>query len=390
MKSYLSHLECTHCGRVAPANQLQNVCSACGKILYPRYDLEGVKKVLSREDIALRPANMWRYYELMPVINPENVVTLGEGMTPLIEAKRLGKSLGCSNLMIKEEGLNPTGTFKARGLSVAVSKAKELGVRDMVMPSAGNAGSALAAYAAKAGMGAYVFLPDDTPEMNKLECIAYQAQCCYVQGNIADAGRAAEENSRGKDWFSVSTLKEPYRVEGKKTMGIEIVEQLGWSMPDAIIYPTGGGTGILGMWKAFDELEQLGWIGKKRPKMICVQSTGCAPIVKAFNEGSKFAEPWPDAQTIATGLKVPSPFADYLILGVISDSKGTAIAVTDTEIIEAVQEIAHLEGILVCPEGAATLAGLKHLLAQGFLNCTERIVLFNTGSGLKYPELVSV
>lgn len=260
----------------------------------------------------------------------------------------------------------------------------------MVMPSAGNAGSALAAYAAKAGMRAHVFLPDDTPEMNKLECIAYQAQCCYVQGNIADAGRAAEENSRGKDWFSVSTLKEPYRVEGKKTMGIEIVEQLGWSMPDAIIYPTGGGTGILGMWKAFDELEQLGWIGEKRPKMICVQSTGCAPIVKAFNEGSKFAEPWLDAQTIATGLKVPSPFADYLILGVISDSKGTAIAVTDTEIIEAVQEIAHLEGILVCPEGAATLAGLKHLLAQGFLSCTERIVLFNTGSGLKYPELVSV
>jgi len=332
---------------------------------------------------------MWRYYELMPVINPENVVTLGEGMTPLIGAKRLGKSLGCSNLMIKEEGLNPTGTFKARGLSVAVSKAKELGVRDMVMPSAGNAGSALAAYAAKAGMRAHVFLPDDTPEMNKLECIAYQAQCCYVQGNIADAGRAAEENGRGKDWFSVSTFKEPYRVEGKKTMGIEVAEQLGWSIPDAIIYPTGGGTGILGMWKAFDELEQLGWIGEKRPKMICVQSTGCAPIVKAFSEGSKFAESWLDAQTIATGLKVPSPFADYLILGVISDSEGTAVAVTDTEIIEAVQEIAHLEGILACPEGAATLAGLKHLLAQGFLNRTEKIVLFNTGSGLKYPELVS-
>lgn len=389
MKSYLSHLECTYCGRVASANQLQNVCSTCGKVLYPRYDLEGVKKVLSREDITLRPASMWRYYELMPVINPENVVTLGEGMTPLIEAKRLGKSLGCSNLMIKEEGLNPTGTFKARGLSVAVSKAKELGVRDMVMPSAGNAGSALAAYAAKAGMRAHVFLPDDTPEMNKLECIAYQAQCYYVQGNIADAGRAAEENGRGKDWFSVSTFKEPYRVEGKKTMGIEVAEQLGWSMPDAIIYPTGGGTGILGMWKAFDELEQLGWIGEKRPKMICVQSTGCAPIVKAFSEGSKFAESWLDAQTIATGLKVPSPFADYLILGVISDSEGTAVAVTDTEIIEAVQEIAHLEGILACPEGAATLAGLKHLLAQGFLNRTEKIVLFNTGSGLKYPELVS-
>ena len=389
MKSYLSHLECTYCGRVASANQLQNVCSTCGKVLYPRYDLEGVKKVLSREDITLRPASMWRYYELMPVINPENVVTLGEGMTPLIEAKRLGKSLGCSNLMIKEEGLNPTGTFKARGLSVAVSKAKELGVRDMVMPSAGNAGSALAAYAAKAGMRAHVFLPDDTPEMNKLECIAYQAQCCYVQGNIADAGRAAEENGRGKDWFSVSTFKEPYRVEGKKTMGIEVAEQLGWSIPDAIIYPTGGGTGILGMWKAFDELEQLGWIGEKRPKMICVQSTGCAPIVKAFSEGSKFAESWLDAQTIATGLKVPSPFADYLILGVISDSEGTAVAVTDTEIIEAVQEIAHLEGILACPEGAATLAGLKHLLAQGFLSHTEQIVLFNTGSGLKYPELVS-
>lgn len=310
-------------------------------------------------------------------------------MTPLIRAERLGKRLQCSNLMIKDEGLNPTGTFKARGLSVAVSKAKELGVREMVMPSAGNAGAALAAYAAKAGMIAHVFLPTDTPQINKLECLAYQAQCYYVQGNIADAGRAAQETSKDKDWFSVSTLREPYRVEGKKTMGIEVAEQLGWSVPDAIVYPTGGGTGILGMWKAFDELKQLGWIGGKLPKMISVQSAGCAPIVKAFDGRRKSAEPWLDAQTIATGLKVPSPFADYLILKVISDSRGTAIAVTDEEIIQAVQEMAHLEGIFTCPEGAATLAGLKRLLVQGFLKSTETIVLFNTGSGFKYPELMS-
>jgi len=331
---------------------------------------------------------MWRYYELMPVNNPQNVVTLGEGMTPLIRVERLGESLQCSNLMIKEEGLNPTGSFKSRGVSVAVSKARELGVKEMVMPSAGNAGAALAAYAAKIGVTAHVFLPDDTPQINKIECLAYQAQCYYVQGNIADAGRAAEENSKGKNWFNVSTLKEPYRVEGKKTMGIEILEQLGWSMPDAIIYPTGGGTGVLGMWKAFDELEQLGWIGPKRPKMVCVQSTGCAPIVKAFNEKREAAEPWDNAQTIATGLRVPSPFADYLILKVVCDSGGTAISVTDGEIIEAMHEIARLEGIFACPEGAATLVGLKHLLLQGFLKPAETIVLFNTGSGFKYPDLI--
>ncbi len=242
MKSYLKHLECTYCGQITSASQPQNVCSACGKVLYPRYDLEGVKRDLRKEDLLARPANMWRYYELMPILDPQNVVSLGEGMTPLISAERLGKSLKCSNLMIKEEGLNPTGTFKARGISAAVSKAKELGVKEMVMPTAGNAGAALAAYAAKAGITAHVFLPDDIPQINKVECFVYQAQCNYVQGNIADAGRAAEKASKGKNWFSVSTLKEPYRVEGKKTMGIEIAEQLGWSLPDAIIYPTGGGT----------------------------------------------------------------------------------------------------------------------------------------------------
>lgn len=390
MKSYLRHLECTYCGRIASASQLQGVCPVCGKVLYARYDLEGVKKHLTKDELALRPASMWRYYELMPIINPENVVSLGEGMTPLIKAERLGKSLQCSNLMIKEEGLNPTGTFKARGLSAAVSKAKELGVKEMVMPSAGNAGAAVAAYAAKADIGVHVFLPYEIPQINKVECLAYQAQCYYVQGNIADAGKAAEESSKGKNWFSVSTLKEPYRVEGKKTMGIEVAEQLGWSVPDAIIYPTGGGTGILGMWKAFDELEQLGWIGGKRPKMICVQSTGCAPVVKAFNEKKEYTEPWVDAHTVATGLNVPAPFADYLILKVLYDSGGFAVAVTDEEIIEAVHELAYLEGIFACPEGAATLAGLKHLLSQGFLKHEETIVLFNTGSGLKYPELMTV
>ncbi len=389
MKSYLSHLECSRCGQHYSASKPHNVCPACGKVLLARYDLVALKQAFSRDELSHRPASMWRYYELMPVSQQQNVVSLGEGMTPLLKAERLGESLGCDSLFIKDEGTNPTGTFKSRGLSAAVSKAKELGIKSMVMPTAGNAGSALAAYAARAGIEAHVFMPDDTPAMNKVECLTYGAHCYFVKGNISDAGKAARESGQGKGWFDASTFKEPYRVEGKKTMGIELAEQLGWSMPDAIIYPAGGGTGLVGIWKAFDELEALGWLKGKRPRMIAVQSAGCAPIVSAFSRKREFAEAWTNPATIATGLKVPAPFADYLILKVLYDSQGTAVAASEEQIVAAIKEMARLEGVLACPEGAATLAALKYLLGQGFLSPKETIVLLNTGSGLKYPEVIS-
>jgi threonine synthase len=384
MHSFLSHLECTHCGNRYSADELRSVCLNCGKVLFARYDLDAARKNFSRESLTSRDWDMWRWRELLPVRDEKNIVTLGEGMTPLLHARRLGE-----NVFIKEEGLNPTGSFKARGLSAAVSRAKELGVKTIAIPSAGNAAGAAAAYGAAAGMQTYVFMPQDAPEINKIESAICGARVYLVRGLISDAGKIVRELSQQRGWFDVSTLKEPYRVEGKKTMGFELAEQFGWELPDAIIYPTGGGTGIIGMWKAFDELEQLGWIGTKRPKMISVQASGCAPIVKAFEAGDFASEPWNHARTIADGLRVPHPFADYLILRTIRASHGTAIAVSDDDIRAAMSEWARLEGMFVSPESAATYAAFKQLAARGFLMPKERVVLFNTGSGFKYSHLVS-
>ncbi len=388
MKSYLSHLECTHCRKTFSATEPHRTCPGCGKVLYPRYDLAAAGRALSRASLSSRPSNMWRYFEVMPVLDEANVATLGEGYTPLFYATRIGNRLECSKLYLKDEGVNPTGSFKARGLSAAVSKAKELGFQRLTLPSAGNAAGAMAAYCAKAGLEAHVFMPQDAPEANKKECLVYGARLTLVDGFIGDAGRLSREAAARDGLFDVSTLQEPYRVEGKKTMGYELAEQLGWNLPDVIIYPTGGGTGIVGMWKAFAEMEEMGWVDGRRPRMICVQAEGCAPIVRAFQEGRRFATPWENPKTIAAGIRVPSAIGDYLMLQAIRDSGGTALTVSDAEILESLREMASLEGIFPCPEGAATLAGLEKLLSRGVVSPEETIVLMNTGSGLKYLEVV--
>ncbi|HEV3111475.1 MAG TPA: threonine synthase [Candidatus Binataceae bacterium] len=389
MKSLLDHLQCTACGRRYSADDLHTVCPDCGKVLFARYDLDAAKG-LTPHVLDGRPWTMWRYGELMPVRREENIVTLGEGMTPLLRASRLGRIYAFEHLFIKEEGLNPTGSFKARGMSAALSRARELGVTSVAAPSAGNAAGALAAYGAAAGIETSVVMPSDAPEINKIESYVCGARVYLVKGLISDAAKVVQQAGAKRGWFDVSTLKEPYRVEGKKTMGLELAEQFNWQLPDAIIYPTGGGTGMIGMWKAFEELQQLGWIDAKRPKMISVQAAGCAPIVQAFLEHRAESEVWKDAQTIAAGLRVPHAFADYLILRTIRESGGTAVAVSDAEIIAAIHELARTEGLFVCPEGAAAWAAFKHLAASRFLHPQERVVLFNTGSGLKYPDLVQV
>ncbi len=388
MKSYLTHLECTYCHNTYSADEPHRTCDECGKVLYPRYDLEAARVALSRDMLKERPANMWRYFEVMPILDEANVITLGEGFTPIFKTERLGREFGCTALYIKDEGVNPTASFKARGLSAAVSKAKELGLNRLTMPSAGNAASAMTAYAAKGGMDAYVFMPKDAPEANQKEVIITGGHLSLVDGLISDAGRASRQKAAEDNLFDISTLQEPYRVEGKKTMGYEIAEQMDWTLPDAIIYPTGGGTGIVGMWKAFEEMETMGWIDSKRPKMYCVQSDGCAPIVRAFLEGAEFAEPWQDAHTIAAGIRVPGAIGDYLILGALRDSGGGALTVTDDEIIHYMKLVASLEGMFICPEGAATAAALNKLLADGTLSPNENILLLNTGSGLKYLDLL--
>jgi threonine synthase len=387
MHSFLDHLQCTACTHRFNPDQVHTVCPDCGKVLFARYDIQSASKSMSR-DFNRCPPTMWRYRELMPVREQTNVVSLGEGMTPLLRATRLGRAYGFEGLFIKEEGLNPTGTFKARGMSVAVSRAKELGVRHIAAPSAGNAAGALAAYGAAGGIETWVFMPADAPEINKLESSICGAKVYLVDGLISDAAKVVRQASAGREWFDLSTLREPYRVEGKKTMGFELGEQFDWRLPDAIIYPTGGGAGLIGMWKAFDELEQLGWIGKERPRMISVQAAGCAPIVRALRNGQSESQPWQNATTIAAGLRVPHAFADYLILHIIRESGGTAIAVSDSEILECVREVASLEGLFMCPEGAATVAAFKHLAAQRYLRPEQRVVLFNTGSGLKYANLL--
>ena len=388
MKSYLTHLECTYCHATYPADEVIRLCAECSKVLYPRYDLAGARDALNPDELKNRPANMWRYFEVMPVLDEANVITLGEGFTPIFKAERLGDKIGASAVYIKDEGLNPTASFKARGLSAAVSKAKELGITKLTMPSAGNAAGAMAAYAAKGGMEAYVFMPKDAPKANQIEVSISGGDLTLIDGLISDAGILSRKRAAEEGLFDVSTLQEPYRVEGKKTMGYEIAEQSDWELPDAIIYPTGGGTGIVGMWKAFAEMEEMGWIGPKRPKMYAVQAEGCAPIVRAFREGAEFAEPWENAQTMAAGIRVPGAIGDYLILGAIRESGGGALTVTDDEMKYYMSLVASLEGMFICPEGAATAVALNKLLVAGDLSPDENILLLNTGSGLKYLDVM--
>jgi len=385
--SFLTHLECPECERIFPADVVQNLCP-CGAPLFARYDLERAATELTQEKLAKRPPSLWRYHELLPVIQAENIVSLGEGFTPLIRAERLGRDWGLSHLYIKDESQNITGSFKARGLAVAVAKAYELGVREIAIPSAGNAGGALAAYAARMGVTAHIFMPQDTPQANIHECQMAGADVHLVEGFITDAGGVATREAREKGWFNISTMWEPYRLEGKKTMGYEIAEQFGWELPEVIVYPTGGGTGLIGMWKAFTEMSQLGWIGWARPRMIAVQAAGCAPIVEAFYEGKVESKIWRDPETIASGLKVPKALADFAILRAIRKSGGLAVAVSDEEILTAQREMAQKEGVWACPEGAATLAALVKLKERDLVGAEERIILFNTGSGLKYTHLL--
>jgi threonine synthase len=387
--SLLSHLECTYCGKVYDADALQGTCTHCGKVLFPRYDLDAAGHSLTKEALLGRRPDMWRYHEVMPVRHPDNVLTLGEGMTPILEAPRLAARHGLRQVLMKDEGKNPTGTFKARGLCVAASRAKELGVTAVSMPTAGNAGSALAAYAARGGLDAYIVMPEDTPTINKAECVAYGAHAYSIKGLINDAGRVLRQAGQERGWFDLSTLREPYRVEGKKTMGYEIAEQCDWDLPDAIIYPTGGGTGIVGIWKAFAEMESLGWIGSRRPRMVAVQAAGCSPIVRAFLAGQQHAEPFENAYTVASGLRVPVAIGDYLILRAVRESGGAALTVTDAELQAAMVELARLEGVFTAPEAAATVAALPTLRERGALRAEDRVLLLLTGAGMKYTELVN-
>jgi threonine synthase len=366
------------------------VCKICGKPLFARYDLEAVKEAVSKRELVAREANMYRYFELLPIKHRKNIVSLGEGWTPLTYTGKAGKEIGLKDLWVKDEGIIPTASFKARGLGMAISKAKELGITSVALPSAGNAAGAMAAYGARAGMDVYVFMPKDAPTVNMVECQIVGAKVTLVDGLISDAGKLVKDGMDEMKWFNVATLGEPYRVEGKKTMGIEVAEQFDWTLPDVIVYPTGGGTGIIGMWKVFDELEELGWISSERPRMVSVQAEGCAPIVKAYEEGKEESTFWEGAVTDASGLRVPKALGDFLVLRAARESGGKCIAVSDAEIMEAVGQIGRAEGMFVCPEGAATMAALKKMLAEGSVDKDERVVLFNTGSGLKYTGLFDV
>jgi len=383
---FLTSLHCAACGRGHEPGRLHNLCEACGKPLLARYDLVAAGAALTPARLAgRRDASLWRYRELLPVRDPAGIVSLGEGYTPLLRADRLGRALGLSRLFVKDEALNPTGTFKARGMAVAVSMARELGAVSLVAPSAGNAGGALAAYAARAGLPAHVFVPADTPRANVVECERAGAQVTLVDGLIDECGRRAAEHARATGGFDVSTLREPYRVEGKKTMGYELAEQLGWRLPDVVVYPTGGGTGLVGMWKAFDELAELGWVDPvRRPRMVSVQATGCAPIVTAFHSGASVGAEVHDAATVASGLRVPRAIGDFIMLDVLRRSGGTAVAVSDEAMLAAVAELDRLEGIFPAPEGAACVPAVRELVATGSIRPDEVVVVFNTGSGLKY------
>ena len=385
--SCITNLECTNCGKKFSHTEIQTLCDTCGKVLYARYNLEKAKETISKEAIQLRKVyNIWRWHEIMPVTDPKYRISLGEGWTPIIQNKNYGKKIGLDNLFIKDEGQNPTGTFKSRGLCAAVAKALELGIKEFVLPSAGNAGAATAAYASHGGVKSHVYVPRDAPEFIKKEIEIMGAELQLVDGLISDAGVKAKAASEKHGWFPLSTLKEPYRVEGKKTMGLELAEQFNWNLPDTIIYPTGGGTGIVGMWKAFDEMEQMGLIGNKRPKMITVQPSGCQPMVRAFHQGDKHATPWENAKSFAAGIRVPGAIGDYLILNALRHSKGTAIAVEDSEIKDAMYDFAKVEGIMVAPEAAATVAAAVKLTESGFIDRDDKTVLFITGSGLTTPN----
>lgn len=388
-ENFVTHLECSLKGDRYAAGQLHNLSNA-GKPLLVRYDLDRIAGSVSKAQLATRPEDMWRYREFLPIRSVENIVSLGEVRTPLIECRELARRMGARRLIIKDEGRLPTGSFKARGLCIAVSMAKELGVRRLAMPTNGNAGAAMAAYATRAGMESFIFCPDDTPSVNIGEIAAHGAHVWLVNGLINDCGKIVAEGKQAIGWFDVSTLKEPYRIEGKKTMGLELADQLGWTLPDVIFYPTGGGTGLIGMWKAFDELSRIGWIDKKRPRMVAVQASGCAPIVKAFDEQLDHAPVWKDAHTVAAGIRVPAAIGDFLMLRAIRESNGFAIAVDDDAILEARDEIARSEGLLTCPEGAATYAAYKDALASGRVSAEESVVLFNCAIGLKYELPVVV
>jgi threonine synthase len=383
--TFVTHLECSMNGERFEAGKVHGL-SNVGRPLLVRYDLDGIAKAVTREAMAARPGGFWKYREFLPVTRTANVVELGEVMTPLISLPRLAGKLGASGqLIVKDEGRLPTGSFKARGLAMAVAMAKELGLQHLAMPTNGNAGAAMAAYASHAGLRTTIFCPDDTPEVNVSEIELQGATVYRVNGLINDCGKIVGDGKAATGWFDVSTLKEPYRIEGKKTMGLELAEQMGWQLPDVIFYPTGGGTGLIGMWKAFDELEAIGWIGAKRPRMVAVQATGCAPIVKAFEDGEEHAPVWQNAHTAAAGIRVPVAVGDFLILRAVRNSGGFAIAVTDEAIFEAQAEVAKEEGVLLCPEGAATFAAYKQALADGKVKANETAVLYNCATGLKYP-----
>jgi len=392
---YLTHLDCPRCGTTHDAHRPQNLCS-CGSPLLARYDLDRVRQAVKPEALAQRPADLWRYRELLPVADAAHITTFGEGWTPMLPAPRYGGRIGVPNLLIKDDGLVPTGSFKARGAAVGVSRARELGIQRVAMPTNGNAGAAWATYATRAGMRLIIAMPLGAPTITRRECRAAGAELHLINGLINDAGRyiaaliAHSSGSLGGEIFDASTLKEPYRVEGKKTMGYEIVEQLGWQVPDVIVYPTGGGVGLIGIHKALHELRTLGWIGDRFPRLVAVQSTGCAPVVRAFGAGASRAEPWADARTVAFGINVPAPLGDELILDALRDTAGTAIAVDDEEILADLRDFAAREGLLLCPEGAACLTAARQLRAGGWIRPDERVVVLNTGAGLKYPETVDV
>lgn len=383
-QTFVTHLECSMTGERYEADQLHGL-SRVGRPLLVRYDLGGVKAALPRDELARRPADLWKYRELLPVRHTENVVSLGEIATPIIPLDAVARAAGASHLWVKDEGRLPTGSFKARGLVMAIAMAKELGVRTIAMPTNGNAGAAAAAYASKVGIESVIFCPADTPEVNVREIAAQGARVYRVNGYIDDCGKLVGQGAKERGWFDLSTLKEPYRIEGKKTMGLELAEQLDWELPDVIFYPTGGGTGLIGMWKAFAEMEALGWIGSKRPRMIAVQAEGCAPMVRAFEAGERHATRWEDAHTIAMGIRVPQAVGDFLILDAVRESGGVAMAVSDAAIAQAVDDAARQDGLLLCPEGGATLAAWRKALAEGLVSPDEKALLFNCATGLKYP-----
>lgn len=387
--TYMTHLECARCGRTYDADQIMNLC-ACGGPLLVRYDLKAAGAAVRPADLAGRVASLWRYREVLPVRSDEHIVTLGEGMTPLLPVRRLGESLGLPRLMLKDEGVNPTGTFKARGAAVGMSRARELGIRKVAMPTNGNAGGAWSAYGARAGIEVTLVMPVDAPAMSVLEAVAVGARAYMVRGQITDAGAIVARSAKVHDWFEAATLKEPYRIEGKKTMGYEIAEQLGWRLPDAILYPTGGGVGIIGIYKAIREMMELGWLpdDARMPRLVAVQAAGCAPIVKAFYEGKDASEKWEGAETVAQGIRVPKALGDFLVLEAVRATGGTCVAVPDEDTLWGLQQISRTEGLFICPEGAALVGAARMLREKGWLKPEDRVVLLNTGAGIKYPDIL--